>query len=68
MSLTSWIRGLFSSVGPDDEAAEREELGLEGRDETGLDPDSSRGLATAESDELARRDVEAFERPPDPNP
>ena len=63
-----WIRGLFSPVRPDDEAAEREELGLGERDVTGLEPDSWRTLATAEGDELASREIEAFEQPPDPNP
>jgi len=69
MSVLSWIRGLFSSAGPDDEAAEREELGVADRGENEIQKDFGRpDLATSESADLVRSELEAFERPPDPDP
>ena len=36
MGVLAWFRGVFSSAGPDDEAAEREEFGVAERGETEL--------------------------------
>ena len=62
MGVLAWFRGVFSSAGPDDEAAEREEFGVADRGETELRRDTRSGFVPSESADLARH---ALEAPPD---
>jgi hypothetical protein len=67
VGVGNWIRGLFSSSGPDDEAAEREEYGLPDRGEQELEWDR-RGLADSETAEAAEAQLDQFKAPRDPAP
>jgi len=62
------VVGVFSSAGPDDEAAEREEFGVADRGETELQRDTSSGFVPSESADLARHELDALEAPPDSAP
>jgi hypothetical protein len=68
VSIGTWLRRLFASVGPDDEAAAREEFGLPDPGEAELERQrlSSR-VAAAEGAEAARDELETLKRPPDPD-
>ena len=69
MTFIDWIRRVFSSPGPEDEAAEREEYGLQDRGEDELRREPFRGLpATEEGAETEEADLESFRKPPDPDP
>jgi hypothetical protein len=63
-----WIRGLFSSIGPDDEAAEREEYNLPDPGEVDLEGSKRSAFASAEGTEAAEADLDEFKAPPDPAP
>ena len=70
MRFGDWVRRLFSSGGTDDEAAQREEYGdLVDRGEVEIQRERYGGqLAAAEGAELAKDELETFERPRDPAP
>jgi hypothetical protein len=68
MGVWAWFRGVFSSAGPDDEAAEREEFGVADRGETELQRDTRSGFVPSESADLARHELDALEAPPDSAP
>jgi len=68
MGVWAWFRGVFSSSGPDDEAAQRDEFGGVDRGESELERDTRGGLAPSESAELARHELDSLEAPPDSAP
>jgi hypothetical protein len=59
---------LFSSSSLDDEAAEREEFGLDDRGEAELKRDRFGPYATTEAAEAAEENLQELEPPRDPNP
>jgi hypothetical protein len=66
--MVNWLRRLFSSTSPEDDAVLREEYGLPDRGEdevrrAGLGP-----LAGEEAPQAAEEVREEFEGPPDPAP
>ena len=68
MGLREWFRRTFSS-GLDDEAAEREEYGLQDRGELEVDRDRYSGeFAGSEAAEAAKDELDSLKRPRDPNP
>jgi hypothetical protein len=68
MGVWAWFRGVFSSAGPDDEAAEREESGTADRGASELERDTRGALATSESADLARHELGSLEAPRDSAP
>ncbi len=69
VSLTSWLRGLFTSTNPDEEAAAGEEYGLRDPGDADLDrqrlgsrPAPTEGAAAAEDD------LDSLSPPPDRSP
>ena len=68
MGVWDWLRGVFRPVGPDDEAAEREDFGLADRGASEVERDRAADFATAESADLAKSEIEALGPPPDPDP
>ena len=54
MGVLAWFRGVVSSAGPDDEAAEREEFGVADRGETELQRDTRGGFVASESSRETR--------------
>ena len=68
VGIGNWIRGLFSSRGPDDEAAEREEYGVSDRGELELERDKAGPFAVSEAAEAAESELDKFEAPRDPSP
>ena len=69
MSLMSWLRRLFASTNPDEEAAAVEEYGLRDPGEADLDRQrlSSR-IPPAEGAEAAKDDLDSLKPPPDRSP
>jgi hypothetical protein len=69
VTFTSWLRRLFTSANPDDEAAAREEYGLRDPGEEELERQrlSSR-IPPAEGAEAAEDDLDSLKRPLDPSP
>ena len=65
VGVIAWIRSLFSSVDPEDEAAEREEFGIKDRGEAGIERERESPFETAESADLARSEIDALEEPSD---
>jgi hypothetical protein len=65
VGVLAWVRSLFSSVDPDDEAVEREEFGVKDRGESGIERERESHLETAESADLARSEIDALEQPSD---
>jgi hypothetical protein len=63
-----WVRRLFSSSGPDDEAAEREEYGHAERGESELERERLGPLAASEGAEAAEAELGQFKAPPDHAP
>jgi len=59
---------MFSSSGPDDEAAEREEIGVPDRGEAELEGDRFRSFAGFEATETAEEELDELKPPPDPAP
>jgi hypothetical protein len=69
MGLLSWLRRTFSSVDPDEEAAEREEFGVPDRGEAEIRRDRYSGdFSSAEGAQAARDELDALKPPRDPNP
>jgi hypothetical protein len=69
VALGNWLRRLFSSGGPDDEAAEREEYGLPDRGEVGLERSKAGSFAAGgEAAEAAEDELDEFKAPRDPAP
>ena len=68
MGFARWIRGLFSSVGPDDEAAEREEYNLPDPGETDLERGQPAAFPNIEGTEAAEAELDEFKAPRDPAP
>jgi hypothetical protein len=68
MSITRWIRGLFSSTGPDDEAAEREEYNLPDPGEADLERGQPSAFPGIEGTEVAEAELDEFKAPPDQAP
>jgi hypothetical protein len=68
VGVGSWFRRLFSSSGPDDEAAEREEYGVPDRGEQELQRDRGGAFAESESAEAAEAALDQFQAPRDPAP
>jgi hypothetical protein len=67
MGIADRIRRLFSSNRPEEEAAEREELGQPARDD--LDrPGQYQSFAGAEAIEVAEDELDEFKEPRDPAP
>ena len=67
VGVGNWIRSLFSSSRPDEEAAERE-YGLPDRDELALERDRSGPFAESEAAEAASAELDEFKAPRDPAP
>jgi hypothetical protein len=63
VSVREWFRRVFSSVDPDDEASEREELGVKDRGEAELQRDKRGDFVSAESADLASHEIDALEAP-----
>jgi hypothetical protein len=70
MGILNRLRRSFSSRAPDEEAAEREEYGdVADRGEAEIRRELYGGqLAASEGAELAKDELETFERPRDPAP
>ncbi len=68
MGVRAWLRSVFSSVGPDDESAEREDFGLADRGEAELARDARGDFVSQEAADLAKHEIEALEAPRDPAP
>jgi len=68
MGVGDWIRRLFSSSGPDDEAAAREEYDLADRGRLELERDRSGPFAESEAAEAAEAELDQFKAPRDPAP
>jgi hypothetical protein len=68
MGFGQWIRGLFSSIGADDEAAEREEYNLPDRGEADLERGVVGAFPSPEGTEAAEAELDEFKAPPDPAP
>jgi hypothetical protein len=69
VGVGNWIRKLFSSSGPEDETAEREEYGgLPDRGEVELERDRAGSFAGAEAAEAAKDELDELEPPRDPAP
>jgi hypothetical protein len=66
MGIGNWIRGLFSSSGTDDEAAEREEYGVSDRGELEVERDKAAPFAGSETAEAAEAELDQFKGPRDP--
>ncbi len=66
MGIGNWIRGLFSSSGPDDEAAEREEYGVSDRGELEVERDKAAPFAGSETAEAAEAELDQLKSPRDP--
>jgi hypothetical protein len=62
-----WIRGIFSNIGPDDEAAEREEYNLPDPGEADLERNIG-AYPSIEGTEAAEAELDDFKAPPDPAP
>jgi hypothetical protein len=67
VALGTWLRRLFSSSRPDEEAVVREEYGLH-RDDEELRRARYGTFASSEAAEAVDEELEEFERPPDPAP
>jgi hypothetical protein len=63
-----WVRGLYSSIGRDDEAAEREEYGVPDRGELELERDRLGPFAESEAAEAAKAELDELKPPRDPAP
>jgi hypothetical protein len=68
MKVVAWVRGLFSSVGPDEEAAQRDDFGGKDRGEAELERDTRSGFVPSESADLARHELDSLEAPRDSAP
>jgi hypothetical protein len=67
MSFGTWIKRVFRSTAPDDEAALREEYGLRDRGEESVESGEFSSLS-AEEYGAAEDELEGFKAPPDPAP
>jgi hypothetical protein len=66
MGLGSWLRGLFATASPEEEAAEREEYGFPEPGESDLERQEYRaGFLSKEGTEAAENELREFERPDD---
>jgi len=63
-----WIRGVFASSGPDDEAAEREEYNLPDPGEADIEQSEFSAIPDTAGAEAAEAELDEFEAPPDPSP
>jgi hypothetical protein len=68
VAFGDWVRRLFSSGGPDDEAAKREEYGVPDRGELELERDRLGPFAESEAAEAAKAELDEFKAPRDPAP
>ena len=68
VDIGNWIRGLFSSSGTDNEAAEREEYDVPDRGALELDRDKAGPFADSEAAEAADAELDQFKAPRDPAP
>jgi hypothetical protein len=68
VGVGNWIRRLFSSSGPDEEAAERGDYGLPDRGELELERDRGGPFAESEAAEAAAAELDEFKAPRDPAP
>ena len=68
MRFGDWVRKLFSSSGPDDDAAEREEYGIRDRGEVALERGRLDPLPTSEGAEAAEAELDQLKAPRDPAP
>ncbi len=68
VGVGNWLRGLFSSGGADDEAAEREEYGAPERGEHESERARLGSFADAEAAEAAAAELDEFKAPRDPAP
>ena len=65
VDIGSWLRRLFSSAGPDDEAAAREEYGTPDRGEMELERDRFGSFAEGEGAQAAEAELEELKPPRD---
>ena len=63
VNVRTWFRRVFSSVDPDDEASEREELGVKDCGKAELQRDKAADFVSAESADLASHEIDALEAP-----
>jgi hypothetical protein len=68
MSILERLRRIFSSSGGEEEAAEREEYGLDGRGRDDLGAAGGPGYAGMETQELAEDELDELKPPADENP
>jgi hypothetical protein len=68
VSIGDWIRRLFSSSGPDDEAAERAEYGVSDHGEREVERDKAGQFEVSEAAEAAESELDQLEAPRDPSP
>jgi hypothetical protein len=68
VDIGNWIRGLFSSSGTENEAAEREEYDIPDRGELELERDKAGPFATSEAAEAGEAGLDQFKAPRDPAP
>ena len=68
MSLGSWLRRVFSSATPDDEAAEREDYGARDRGEAELERDRFSGnFASTAGAQEAADELDELKAPREPD-
>jgi hypothetical protein len=61
--VRAWFGRLFSSVDPDDEAAQLEEYGVRDRGEAEIERDKRGEFVSQESADLASHELDAFKAP-----
>jgi hypothetical protein len=66
--MVNWLRRLFSSTSPEEEAVEREEYGLPDRGDDERRRFGFGSLAGEEASEAAEDELDEFKAPPDPAP
>jgi hypothetical protein len=66
--MANWLRRLFSSTSPEEEAAEREEYGLPDRGDVERRRAGFGSFAGAEASEAAEDELDEFKPPRDPAP
>jgi hypothetical protein len=65
VGIGNWIRGLFSSSGTDNEAAEREEYDVTDRGALELERDKAGSFADSEAAEAAEAELDQLKAPRD---